>query len=189
MLCLVVVFFSSRRRHTRSLCDWSSDVCSSDLVKQLSLLHDGERIAEFDITNPSYPVPFGPGTQLADVIPSVIRTAPDVGFPRLTQGSLAVERKLGKGENYLTVEYATLGAVRLYRTRNVNAPLPGTTVPPNPNFINIDRFESSGKLHSNGLTVTWRNRAQKRLDLLLQYTLSRTTDDSSGLYSLPADNY
>src|SRR5260221_1726517 len=25
-------FFSSRRRHTRSLCDWSSDVCSSDLL-------------------------------------------------------------------------------------------------------------------------------------------------------------
>src|SRR5438034_11841756 len=24
-------FFSSRRRHTISLCDWSSDVCSSDL--------------------------------------------------------------------------------------------------------------------------------------------------------------
>src|SRR5476649_2975603 len=24
-------FFSCRRRHTRSLCDWSSDVCSSDL--------------------------------------------------------------------------------------------------------------------------------------------------------------
>src|SRR5438034_8850995 len=28
----VFFFFSSRRRHTRSLCDWSSDVCSSDLV-------------------------------------------------------------------------------------------------------------------------------------------------------------
>src|SRR5947207_11614315 len=27
-------FFSSRRRHTRSLCDWSSDVCSSDLMEQ-----------------------------------------------------------------------------------------------------------------------------------------------------------
>src|SRR5438132_3936357 len=25
-------FFSSRRRHTISLCDWSSDVCSSDLA-------------------------------------------------------------------------------------------------------------------------------------------------------------
>src|SRR2546430_8435095 len=28
---LVVFFFSSRRRHTRFDCDWSSDVCSSDL--------------------------------------------------------------------------------------------------------------------------------------------------------------
>src|SRR5260370_19879014 len=26
-----VFFFSSRRRHTRFKCDWSSDVCSSDL--------------------------------------------------------------------------------------------------------------------------------------------------------------
>src|SRR5260221_7887364 len=25
-----VIIISSRRRHTRSLCDWSSDVCSSD---------------------------------------------------------------------------------------------------------------------------------------------------------------
>src|SRR5574340_872845 len=28
---LVLFFFSSRRRHTRSFGDWSSDVCSSDL--------------------------------------------------------------------------------------------------------------------------------------------------------------
>src|SRR5438045_8373387 len=29
-------FFSSRRRHTRCLSDWSSDVCSSDLLIRLS---------------------------------------------------------------------------------------------------------------------------------------------------------
>src|SRR5260370_2276741 len=28
---LMIFFFSSRRRHTRFKCDWSSDVCSSDL--------------------------------------------------------------------------------------------------------------------------------------------------------------
>src|SRR5260370_14099518 len=28
-----IFFFSSRRRHTRFKCDWSSDVCSSDLEK------------------------------------------------------------------------------------------------------------------------------------------------------------
>src|SRR5437899_7990993 len=27
-------FFSSRRRHTRCLSDWSSDVCSSDLISR-----------------------------------------------------------------------------------------------------------------------------------------------------------
>src|SRR6516165_10804239 len=30
-------FFSSRRRHTRFDCDWSSDVCSSDLVRRSRL--------------------------------------------------------------------------------------------------------------------------------------------------------
>src|SRR5688572_32964540 len=29
---MVLFFFSSRRRHTRFDCDWSSDVCSSDLI-------------------------------------------------------------------------------------------------------------------------------------------------------------
>src|SRR5256886_17466599 len=31
---IVWFFFSSRRRHTRFDCDWSSDVCSSDLETQ-----------------------------------------------------------------------------------------------------------------------------------------------------------
>src|SRR5205085_8457761 len=30
-----VFFFSSRRRHTRFDCDWSSDVCSSDLLYKI----------------------------------------------------------------------------------------------------------------------------------------------------------
>src|SRR5690606_1622022 len=33
----VVFFFSSRRRHTRFSRDWSSDVCSSDLVTGVTL--------------------------------------------------------------------------------------------------------------------------------------------------------
>src|ERR1035438_3385730 len=33
---LRIFFFSSRRRHTRCLSDWSSDVCSSDLLKHFA---------------------------------------------------------------------------------------------------------------------------------------------------------
>src|SRR2546430_5771074 len=32
LVILFFFFFSSRRRHTRFDCDWSSDVCSSDLL-------------------------------------------------------------------------------------------------------------------------------------------------------------
>src|SRR5260370_26919300 len=34
-LRIFIFFFSSRRRHTRFKCDWSSDVCSSDLAAKI----------------------------------------------------------------------------------------------------------------------------------------------------------
>src|SRR5205085_6803695 len=48
MLRAFFFFFSSRRRHTRFDCDWSSDVCSSDLQRACRgvdrPLADGERL-------------------------------------------------------------------------------------------------------------------------------------------------
>src|SRR5882762_10639311 len=38
-------FFSSRRRHTRFKCDWSSDVCSSDLSVPLRGAEEAELVA------------------------------------------------------------------------------------------------------------------------------------------------
>src|SRR5256884_9516489 len=46
-LCVIIFFFSSRRRHTRCSRDWSSDVCSSDLV----LLHDAQQISAEDFAD------------------------------------------------------------------------------------------------------------------------------------------
>src|SRR5690242_5032314 len=46
-------FFSSRRRHTRLTCDWSSDVCSSDLDAGLGVRVHANQLGE------------GPGVQLA----------------------------------------------------------------------------------------------------------------------------
>src|SRR2546430_7485268 len=42
-MCVIVLFFffSSRRRHTRFDCDWSSDVCSSDLRSERHLRRRG----------------------------------------------------------------------------------------------------------------------------------------------------
>src|SRR3712207_7226725 len=52
---VVIVFFSSRRRHTRYWRDWSSDVCSSDLcapvheVRQAALLERAGEVARLDV--------------------------------------------------------------------------------------------------------------------------------------------
>src|SRR5206468_7751815 len=52
-------FFSSRRRHTSSDRDWSSDVCSSDLMHaDRIILHDlvearGHGFVDDGVTNPS----------------------------------------------------------------------------------------------------------------------------------------
>src|SRR5438046_7419973 len=39
---MIVFFFSSRRRHTRLVSDWSSDVCSSDLFEN-NIDREGEQ--------------------------------------------------------------------------------------------------------------------------------------------------
>src|SRR5205085_2835290 len=49
-IAIVMFFFSSRRRHTRFDCDWSSDVCSSDLTKGVPW--SPMRIAEQNRTEP-----------------------------------------------------------------------------------------------------------------------------------------
>src|SRR5260370_37497142 len=49
-----IFFFSSRRRHTRFKCDWSSDVCSSDLGSgrdRQIVSRDGEIVAPTRIEN------------------------------------------------------------------------------------------------------------------------------------------
>src|SRR5699024_12175394 len=49
---LYLFFFSSRRRHTRSKRDWSSDVCSSDL-------HTARQVTKVGNTRSRWPNPFG----------------------------------------------------------------------------------------------------------------------------------
>src|SRR5260370_24740655 len=49
MFVSLIIFFSSRRRHTRFKCDWSSDVCSSDLRSFLS-----ESFGEFSVAKQTY---------------------------------------------------------------------------------------------------------------------------------------
>ena len=167
------------------------------LMQQDGLLYDGSAIRGIvlscPLSCPSYPNAFLPGNPPAAVAtPSIRTTDPNIRFPYLMQGSLAIERKLWRGQNYLTLELSTVRGLDLYRSRNINAPLPGTISPPNPNFVNIDQFEASGSSRSNSLSIAYKGDVHK-LNIMLQYVLSRTLDDvndvKNGFLYTPANNY
>src|SRR5207249_5334323 len=90
-------FFSSRRRHTRSKRDWSSDVCSSDLRR-------GERLVGLA---PVRHVGAGGGLSLYDVgsfvtdpvldlQPSAISAISGASPPLLVDERRSEERRVGK---------------------------------------------------------------------------------------------
>src|SRR5215831_20714843 len=60
------IFFSSRRRHTRCLSDWSSDVCSSDLGDGAA--ETAREIAEAGGTAKGYAVDITERAALAEVV-------------------------------------------------------------------------------------------------------------------------
>ncbi len=152
-----------------------------------SLLYDGIRLRELVISNPSFPNPFLTG-EATSPPPSVIRVAPDTRAPYLSQESVSVEQELWH-KNSLTLEYSFLHGVHLFRSRNINAPLPGTGLRPDPNFVNINQVEATAFERGHALTATFRGRIGKVFEPYVQYIFSKTINDTSGPFSLPANNY
>src|SRR6266481_5197830 len=67
-LYMLFFFFSSRRRHTRWNCDWSSDVCSSDLGR-VTQMNDASKIRVLCVDD--HPV-------VRDGIAAIINLQPDM---------------------------------------------------------------------------------------------------------------
>src|SRR5206468_7142601 len=91
-------FFSSRRRHTRSDRDWSSDVCSSDLLDLV--VRKGPTSLSVSFCHPYFcrePRSDQPLCALRDLcvrqVPS-IRTPRNVALPQA--GNRSEERRVGK---------------------------------------------------------------------------------------------
>src|SRR5205807_2106332 len=149
---------------------------------------DGSHIRQVILSHPSFPVT--PAEITAGLaIPSIETLAPQIRMPSLFQGSVAIERRLGDGRNYLTVEYVTVRGMHLFRTRNINAPLPGTDTPLNPAFVTINQDESSGVSRGNSMFISFKTFSRKRFDLIVQYIFSKSMDNTSGLFTLPMNNY
>jgi len=105
------------------------------------------------------------------------------------QYSLGVERQLTK-RTTLAVTYNGSRGIDLFPSRDTNAPLPPDyTAIPNP-AIGIQRnIESSGRQDGNALEITLRGQITRYATGLIQYTLSRTDNNTSGVTWFPANQY
>jgi len=152
-----------------------------------SLRFDGIRLRRLVISNPDFPDPFSSG-QVITQLPSVTRMAPDIRSPYLLDASAGLERELWRS-NWLQLEYKFLRGVSLFRSRNINAPLPETGLRPEPSTANVDQIESTAMLRSHALVLTFNGKFGKVFKPYAQYMFSRTIDNTSGTFSLPANNY
>src|SRR2546430_8678347 len=89
LLCFF--FFSSRRRHTRFDCDWSSDVCSSDL-DVLDPFFSGDREYQLEAARATRAAAEKHGVTIWDVYTGVATHR----FHGLSHSDRSEERRVGK---------------------------------------------------------------------------------------------
>jgi len=127
---------------------------------------------------------------------TIIRVAPDLREPYTIQSAFSVERELPY-KTTLAVNFVSTRTLHMLRSRNINAPLPGTFTPgqtgsgvrPLPGSGNILQYESSGRLNQNQLIVSVNNRFNQKFALFANYTLNKANSDTDGAQIFPANNY
>jgi len=146
-------------------------------------------LTRYVITNPGYPDPFAAAGAAAAPPPSVVRLASDVQIPQTLQYSLGLDHQLRK-TTALSLTYTGARGYHLFRSRDVNAPLPPFYLTrPDAGYGSIRQVESTGRQQSDALSVTLRGHVTRWFNGQMQYTLSRVDNDTSGITSFPANDY
>lgn len=171
-----------------------------NIVENLFRL-DGTRQQQTIISNPSYqpgcetgatcnPLLNGSGIVLPAPPPTVRTRAANLVAPYTANGSLSLEKSLPKGLG-LTFSWDYQRGLHLYRSRNINAPLPGSGLFPDLSKGVVYQLESTGLSKSNNYTIGFRQQLRNKwnLNLFGNYTLGHQKNDTDGWQSTPVNSY
>jgi hypothetical protein len=152
---------------------------------------------QYVITNPdTFPNLPAASTLKSEPGQLVQRVASDVRAPYILQSAFTVERQLLPGIT-LAVTYTNSHGLHLLRTRDINAPLPGTYLTgsqgsgvfplgqPGPVFL----IESSGVYNQNQAIANVSAKLNSGLSLFGFYVLNRVRSDTDGVNTSPANPY
>jgi hypothetical protein len=88
-----------------------------------------------------------------------------------------------------SINYTWQRGVHLLRTRNINAPLPGSGQLPFPDQGPILQFESTGKSTRHELRISLNTGFNRKLTFFSNYVLASTRSDTDGAFTAPSSSY
>jgi hypothetical protein len=150
------------------------------------LLHfNGVNLQRFIVEVPHYPVL---ATELANTPTSLVMLDPRARIPYTIQYSIGVERQV-TAKSTASVVYIGNRGIDLFRSVDSNAPVDGGTARANPALGQVREMQSEGYLKGNALELTFRGKPSNWFSGQVQYTLSRTDNNTSGITFFPANSY
>jgi len=150
------------------------------------LLHfNGVNLLRYIVEQPSYPFPAG---DLAGLPISVVKLDPRSRIPYALQYSIGVEHQVTAKSTFSAVYIGNRG-ITSFRSIDANSPMGGSLTRPNPAFGQVRQIQSEGYLKGNALELTFRGKPSNYFSGQIQYTLSRTDNNTSGITYLPANSY
>ena len=158
-----------------------------DFLLQNQRRQDGTRQYEIVIQNPSYPDPFKSGT-VTVVPPKSLRvTDPALSVPYEAYMSVGVEKTFMKNL-FVGLKYDHSRGVHQYRSRNLNAPLPGQANAPDPSKGNVWNLESTAFSRFQILGASVRERFSI-FTISAGYNYFAMFGDSEGPFGTPSNSY
>jgi Carboxypeptidase regulatory-like domain len=154
------------------------------------LLHfNGVNLLRYIVDQPLVSYPINPA-MLAQVPISLVTLDPRLRIPYTIQYSIGVERQVTAKSTASAVYIGNRG-IDVFRSIDANAPVlvGGNYVRPNPALGQIREMQSEGYLKGNALELTFRGKPSKYFAGQVQYTLSRTDNNTSGITFFPANSY
>ncbi|HXI92875.1 MAG TPA: carboxypeptidase regulatory-like domain-containing protein [Blastocatellia bacterium] len=152
------------------------------------LRFDGQRLREVSISNSGYPDPLSSGGTLATQPSNIVRFAPDIREPYIIQSGVGIERQLNKSLT-ATANYINTRGIKLYRSRDINAPLTPFLQRPDPGIGILRQVESTAHSQAHALELMLRGKISRFFNGTIQYTLGRAYNNTGGINSRPANNY
>ncbi len=146
---------------------------------------NGVNLLRFIAINPTFPVT---PAELALIPTSIVTLDPNVSIPYIVQYSIGVERQV-TAKSTFSATYVGSRGIRLFRSIDTNAPLPGTLDRSNPNLGQVRTMTSDGYQKANSMELTFRGKPSKYFTGQVQYTLSKTYNNTSGITYFPANSF